>query len=44
MVLAAAERAKVDYLVTSDKQLIQKATVAALTPQDMLSVLELRFG
>lgn len=39
-VLAAAERASVDYLVTSDRQLIQKATVAALTPRDMCAVLE----
>lgn len=39
-VLAAAERARVDYLVTSDRQLIGKATVAALTPQDMCAVLE----
>lgn len=42
MVLAAAMRAKADYLVTSDQQLIQKATVAALTPQDMLEVLRMR--
>ncbi|MDO4404696.1 MAG: PIN domain-containing protein [Atopobiaceae bacterium] len=42
MVLAAAERAQVDYLVTSDTKLIQKATVAALTPQDMLVVLKIR--
>lgn len=40
MVLAAAKRAEVDYLVTSDKRLIQKATVAALTPKDMLEVLK----
>ena len=40
-VLAAAERAHVDYLVTSDRQLIQKATVPALTPSDMTAVLEL---
>ena len=39
-VLAAAERAQVDYLVTSDRQLIQKATVPALTPQDMTALLE----
>lgn len=42
MVLAAAERAKVDYLVTSDRQLIEKATVCALTPEDMLTVLRMR--
>lgn len=39
MVLAAAMRAKPDYLITSDRQLIQKSTVAALTPEDMLTVL-----
>ena len=42
MVLAAAERAKADYLVTRDKHLIQKATVAALTPEGMLAVLRMR--
>lgn len=41
-VLAAAERCKADYLVTSDRQLLQKATVAALSPQDMLAVLDAR--
>lgn len=40
MVLAAAERAHVDYLVTSDERLIAKATVAALAPQDMLALLQ----
>ncbi|MDO4797973.1 MAG: PIN domain-containing protein [Coriobacteriales bacterium] len=39
LVLAAARRARADYLVTSDRTLIQHATVAALTPQDMLAVL-----
>lgn len=42
MVLAAAKRASVDYLVTSDRRLIQKSIVPALTPQDMLAVLRLR--
>ena len=42
MVLAAAERVHADFLVTSDKQLIKKATVAALTPTDMLKVLRMR--
>ena len=41
-VLAAAERAQVDYLVTSDQKLLRKATVAALSPADMLSLLEAR--
>ena len=40
LVLAAAQRAGVDYLVTSDRVLLSKATVAALAPQDMLTVLE----
>ena len=39
-VLAAAERAEVDFIVTGDKTLIQKATVAAYTPQDALKYLE----
>lgn len=42
MILAAARRAEADYLVTSDQRLIQKATVAALLPDDMLTVLRLR--
>jgi predicted nucleic acid-binding protein len=41
MVLAAADRAKPDYVVTSDRKLIQKATVAALTPEDALKVLDM---
>lgn len=40
LVLAAARRADVDYLVTTDRVLLAKATVAALAPQDMLTVLE----
>lgn len=40
LVLAAANRVQADYLVTSDRQLIAKSTVAALTSQDMLAVLE----
>ena len=39
-VLAAAERAEADFIVTGDKALIQKATVAAYTPQDALKYLE----
>lgn len=38
-VLAAAERANADFIVTSDKQLLRKATVAALSPKDMLALL-----
>ena len=39
LVLAACERAKADFLVTSDKQLRNKATVACLAPGDMLAYL-----
>ena len=39
MVLAAAQRAGADYIVTSDQGLIRRATTAALTPRDMLAVL-----
>lgn len=42
LVLAAAERAQADFLVTNDQQLIAKSTVAALTPQDMLAVFSAR--
>lgn len=42
VVVAAAERSKVDYLVTSDQKLIKKATVPALAPEDMLAVLDAR--
>lgn len=40
LVLAAAERAGVDYLVTNDRKLIRHAPVAALTPSDMLALLK----
>lgn len=43
LVLVAAQRAKADFLVTSDHALIQRATVAALTPADMLTVLETQY-
>ncbi len=42
MVLAAAKRAKADYVVTGDKRLLAHASlagVAAVSPQDMLDVL-----
>jgi predicted nucleic acid-binding protein len=39
MVLAAAQRAQADYIVTSDRGLIQHATTAALTPADMLALI-----
>lgn len=38
-VLAAAERANADFIVTNDRQLLRKATVAALSPKDMLALL-----
>lgn len=38
--LAAAERAKADYLVTSNQDLLHKATVAALSPENMCRLLE----
>ena len=38
-VLAAAERADADFLITSDRQLLRKATIAALSPKDMLALL-----
>lgn len=42
MVLAAAKRAKADYVVTSDKKFLAHAPlagVAAVSPEDMLAVL-----
>ena len=40
MVLAAAQRANADYLVTNDRALIAKSTVAAMTPDDLAILLE----
>ena len=40
LILVAAQRMGVDYLVTSDRVLLNKATIAALAPQDMLAVME----
>ncbi len=42
MVIAAMQRAKADYLVTLDGHLARHAPVAALTPDDMTSLLQLR--
>lgn len=39
LVLAAAERAQVDFIVTKDKALIRKSTVNAYTPEDALQAL-----
>lgn len=38
LVLAAAERAKPDFLVTNDEALIRHAPVAALTPREVLTL------
>ena len=44
LVLAAAQRASVDYLVTSDERLLRKAPLSALAPDDMLAMLRLARG
>lgn len=41
IVLAAAQRAEVDHLVTFDQDLIRKAPVSALLPSDMVALLEM---
>ncbi len=38
MVLAAAQRAKADYLVTNDEALLRHAPVAALLVEDFLAL------
>ena len=40
LILAAMERSGADYLVTNDKRLRTHAPVAAITPADMLTLLE----
>lgn len=40
LVLAAAQRAQVDYVVTNDAEMIKHAPVAALTPEDMLALMQ----
>lgn len=42
MILASAQRAQADYLTTNDKALIEKSTVAALTPRDLAEVLSVQ--
>lgn len=42
LVLAACERAHTDFLVTTNKTLLQHATVAAKTPAQMTEILEVR--
>lgn len=41
LVLAACRRAKVDYLVTNDRDLISHADVVAKTPRQMLDIMSL---
>lgn len=40
LILAAAQRSRADYLVTSDKKLLRRSPVAALAPEDMLVLLD----
>lgn len=42
VVLAAAKRSEADYLVTNDRALRERSTVAALSPADMVKVLRAR--
>ena len=39
LIIAAAQRANVTYLVTNDKKLIQHAPIAALTPEDVTKLI-----
>lgn len=39
LIMAAAERAGANYIVTRDKGLLKKATVSALTPEDATALL-----
>ncbi|MBQ9021766.1 MAG: PIN domain-containing protein [Eggerthellaceae bacterium] len=40
-VMAAAERANADFIVTRDEKLLRKSSVKAFTPEDALAFLEL---
>lgn len=40
LIMAAAERAQVNYLVTNDKGLLRKSTVTTLTPEDAIELLK----
>lgn len=40
LVLAAVERARADYLATSDEALLRHCPVAALSPEDVIALLE----
>lgn len=39
LIMACAERAKADYIVTRDKSLIKRSTVCALAPEDATALL-----
>ena len=41
IIVAAAQRAGADYLVTRDERLLRKAPIAAKTPEDALALLRL---
>ena len=41
-VMTAAERAKVDFIVTRDEKLLHKSTVKAFTPEDALAYLQMQ--
>lgn len=41
LVLAACKRARVDYLVTNDRKLLEHADLAAKTPRQMMPILAL---
>lgn len=43
-VLAAAERANVDFIVTNDQQLLRKSTVNAYTPEDAVLMLQVTYA
>lgn len=40
LIMAAAIRARADYLITNDKQLLQHAVVPVLTPEDFLRLVK----
>lgn len=40
LLIASAERAHIDYVVTRDRQLIERAPLACLSPEDMLRLVE----
>lgn len=42
LIMACAERAKADYIVTRDKGLLRRSTVCALAPEDATALLRAR--